>query len=243
VHDDGVLLAPNNPGWDEVRLRDVFEAAFPGLPVGIMNDVKAAALAEATRGALADVDWGVFLNLGTGIAAAYVLNGQVIEGAHGAAGEIGYQLPGTTAGRAYADGHAPLEEAVSGKALSELASAVVGRPVDTAEAFALAEHDSAVRAVLDEALDLLACHLANLAVALDPQRIVLAGGLAQEAGTIIPRLSAAIDRIVPFPPQIALAGLPDDAGLAGALEVAARTRRAPPAGWRGTPDKIRLHPV
>ena len=50
---DGVLLSPNTPGWGAVRLVDAARAAFPGPPVAIMNDVKAAALAEATRGALA----------------------------------------------------------------------------------------------------------------------------------------------------------------------------------------------
>jgi glucokinase len=227
VHDDGVRLAPNNPGWDELRVRDIFDAAFPGLPVGIMNDVKAAALAEAARGALAGVGWGIFLNLGTGIAAAYVLNGEVIDGAHGAAGEIGYQLPGAARRPAYADGHAPLEEVVSGKALSDLASKVVGRHVGTAEAFTLAEHDSALRVALDEALDLLAVHVANLATALDPQRIVIAGGLAHQSDAFLPRLSAAVERVVPFPPEITLAGVPDDAGVAGALELAARARRSP----------------
>lgn len=88
-----------------------------------MNDVKAAALAEITHGALAGVHCGIFVNLGTGLAAAIVLDGRVVDGATGAAGEIGYQIPGPVPGAtlppAYAQGHAPLEEAVSGSAIAQ----------------------------------------------------------------------------------------------------------------------------
>ena len=63
-----------------------------GTPVTMATDVKAAALAEARWGALAGVDPGVYLNLGTGLAAAIVAGGRVLAGANGAAGEIGYNL-------------------------------------------------------------------------------------------------------------------------------------------------------
>ena len=86
------------------------------------TDVKAAALAEARWGALAGADPGVYLNLGTGLAAAIVIGGVVLSGANGAAGEIGYNL------RQLADvgdaGYLTLEEAVSGRALARLS----GRP-------------------------------------------------------------------------------------------------------------------
>lgn len=226
AHDDGVRLAPNNPGWDTVRVADTVRAAFPGVPIAIMNDVKAAALAEAAHGELAGIHCGLFVNLGTGLAAAIVMDGKVVTGANGAAGEIGYQLPGTATPVAFVDGHAPLEEAVSGKAIADRVSAVLGRPASVAEAFAIAEDDVVVRGVLDDALELLVTHLANLAVALDPQRVVLGGGVLRQADAILPRLEAAMRRVVPFPPEVRLSAVPDDAGLAGALELAARARVA-----------------
>ena len=54
--------------------------------------MKAAAAAELRWGALAGCDPGIYLNLGTGLAAAIVAGGTVISGAHGASGEIGYNL-------------------------------------------------------------------------------------------------------------------------------------------------------
>jgi glucokinase len=223
VRSEGVLLSPNAPGWGAVQLAAAARTAFPGVPVAIMNDVKAAALAEVAHGALADVHCGIYVNLGTGIAAAIVLDGEVVNGANGAAGEIGYQIPDAGAPLAHADGHAPLEEAVSGKAIAARVSAVLGRTVSVPEAFALAAADHRVREVVDSALDLLATHVANLAVAVDPQRIVIGGGLVRQADVILPRLVAAVRRVVPFPPQVVVAASPDDAALAGALELAART--------------------
>ena len=58
----------------------------------IDNDVNAAAAAELRWGALRGVDIGLYVNLGTGLAAALVVGGRVVPGAHGAAGEIGYLL-------------------------------------------------------------------------------------------------------------------------------------------------------
>ena len=223
VRAEGVLLSPNTPGWDAVRLADAARAAFPGIPVALMNDVKAAALAEAAHGALSGVHCGLYVNLGTGIAAAIVLDGEVVNGANGAAGEIGYQLPAPGVAPAHAEGHAPLEEAVSGKAIAARVSATLGRGVSVPEAFALAADDDRVRDVVHGALDLFATHVANLAVAVDPQRIVLGGGLARQADVILPRLVAAVRRVVPFPPQVVVATSPDGAALAGALELAART--------------------
>jgi glucokinase len=226
IRDDGVLLAPNNPGWQSVRLRATFEAAFPDVPVEVMNDVKAAALAEVTAGALAGVRSGIFINLGTGLAAAIVIDGVVLDGSHGAAGEIGYQLPNSGAEQrlVYADGRAPLEELVSGEAIARRASAVLGREVSAAEAFEIGAKDPRVRAVVDDAVEALAVQVANLSVALDPERVVLGGGLMRQSGAFLPRITAILERMVPFPPQVRLASLPDDAALAGALVIAGRAR-------------------
>jgi glucokinase len=87
----GVELSPAIPGWDALPLRRRLEDAF-GVPVELLTDVKAAASAEACAGALAGSDPGLYLNLGTGLAAAIVFGGVVIAGAHGASGEIGYNL-------------------------------------------------------------------------------------------------------------------------------------------------------
>ena len=90
--DDHVDLAPNVGGWGDLPLGHELKAAFPGAAVRMATDAKAAALAEARWGALAGADPGIYLNLGTGLAVSIVVGGQVLQGRHGAAGEIGYNL-------------------------------------------------------------------------------------------------------------------------------------------------------
>jgi glucokinase len=92
VHDNGVLLSPNIPGWERVPLRETMRASLHIPTVVAENDVKAAAMAEVLWGALKESDPAVYLSLGTGIAAAIVIGGRVVTGAHGASGEIGYNL-------------------------------------------------------------------------------------------------------------------------------------------------------
>src|SRR5947209_23764 len=90
--EDQVLIAPNVPGWKRLALPSLMRQAFSLDAVRIENDVKAAASAELRWGALAGIDTGLYLNLGTGIAATLVINGRIMRGAHGAAGEIAYNL-------------------------------------------------------------------------------------------------------------------------------------------------------
>jgi len=227
----GVLLAPNNPGWETLPVRRLLAEAFAGCPVDVVNDVRAAATAELELGALAGVRSGLFVNIGSGISAAIVIDGRIVSGGHGAAGEIGYQVVGAVAGPAYADGRAPLEEAVSGQGLAARAGRLLGCSVTTAEVFARCAHDAGIRRLVDDTIELMAVQLANLVVAFDPERVVLAGGLMRQADVILPRVRRVFERVVPFPPQVCLASLPDDAALAGALVTAreAACRRIPEA--------------
>jgi glucokinase len=209
--EDGVALAPAIDGWEELPMGRDLREAFAGTPVTMATDVKAAALAEARWGALAGVDPGVYLNLGTGLAAAIVAGGRVLSGANGAAGEIGYNLR-RLSDVGYA-GYVPLEEAVSGRALARLA----GRPA--AEAFA-AEPGSRLGVVADQFTTELAFHVVNLAIAIDPVRIAVGGGMTRSWDRIRPQLDAALDSAAPYRPELVLADFPFDAPLMGALALA-----------------------
>jgi glucokinase len=217
---DRILLAPNVPGWERLRLADRVRARFGGLPVAVGTDAKAAALAESRWGALVGADPGIFLSLGTGLAAAIVLGGRVLDGANGASGEIGYNLRGADDPGGYATGSASLEEAVGGRALGRRATALAGRPTTAAELFAAAGHDPAAAALLDEALTELAVHVANLANVVDPRRIAVGGGLVASADQVFAVLRRVLDRAVPFPPELVVARFTQDGALRGALALA-----------------------
>jgi glucokinase len=217
VEDERVLLAPNVPGWDELQLPALLRDGLGVGSIAVANDVNAAALAETRWGALAGSTVGVFLSLGTGVKAGLVIGGKVFEGAHRAAGEIGYSLRDAADGVGYTAGRAPLEEFIGGRGLGRRASAVVGVPLSAADALA---HPDLPADFRDEWLAELTMHVANLAIALDPERIVVGGGLMAHADAILAALRERVAEAVPFPPEIVPARFLHDAALRGAAALA-----------------------
>jgi glucokinase len=218
VYEDRVALAPNVPGWQELELPALLRDRFDGARSAVGTDVKAAAVAELRWGSLRGADPAILLILGTGIAAAIVAGGRVIQGANGAAGEIGYSLRGPCDTTGAAGGHAPLEEFAGGRAIGERAAELLGEPMTAAEVF---DHpDPRARELLDAALDALAVQVANMAIALDPARIAVGGGLMSRADAVLGALERRLSAAAPFPPELVPAEFVHDGPLRGAIALA-----------------------
>ena len=218
---DRVLLAPNVPGWEQLALLERVRAGLGLSHVLAGNDVKAAAAAEVRWGSLRGADPAIFVSLGTGIAAALVIGGQVFSGAHNASGEIGYNLRGIasiTGKVGVAQGQAPLEEAVGGRAIGERGSRILQREVSAAEVFV--STDERVCVMVDEILAELAVHIANIAIFIDPVRIAVGGGLMSAGDHILSVLNEYLHNAVPFPPEVVPARFVQDAALHGAIALA-----------------------
>jgi glucokinase len=229
VLEDEILLAPNVPGWTALPLAARLREGLELETVVTETDVKAAALAEARWGALRGADPGVFLSLGTGLAAGLVVGGRVLHGANGAAGEIGYALRGVHDDVGAADGRAPLEEHAGGRALGERASRLLGEPLTAADVLARADTDLDARMLVDETLSELAVHVANLAVLLDPARIAVGGGMMGASELVLTALRRRVRLAVPFPPEVVEARFVHDAPLRGAIALAIDAATAEPA--------------
>ncbi len=213
--DDRVELAPAISGWDTLALGRELRAAFAGAQVRMATDAKAAAQAEARWGALAGCDPAVYLNLGTGLSAAIVLGGQVLGGANGAAGEIGYNLRAISDVGIALGSRVPLEDMVSGQALAR--RAIAGTAADI---FLAAAADPRLDALVTEFVAELAFHVVNLAICVDPERIAVGGGMVRSWDRLQPSLHRALSAGVPFPPELVVARYPADAPLIGAVALA-----------------------
>ncbi|CAN5596966.1 ROK family protein [soil metagenome] len=222
-----IRLATAIDGWSALALEFELRQAFPDSAVSVSNDVKAAAAAELAFGQLAGCDPGIYLNLGTGLAAAIVVGGTVLSGYHGAAGEIGYNLRSRDAVD-HPDDRAILEEFVSGEALSRRGESLFGRPVSAAEVFAEAAGDPRIGYLVDDFVGELAFHVVNLTNAIDPQRIVFGGGMTAAWPLLHPTLRTAIDAAVPYPPELVRAAFPDTAPLIGAIALGTKAATSPP---------------
>jgi glucokinase len=223
--EDAVGLAPTIPGWGELAFGRELRRAFDGAQVRLATDVKAAATAEAEWGALVGCDPGIYVNLGTGLAVAILVNGSVLHGHNGAAGEIGYNLrDGSDVGRPLKE-RVPLEGSVSGKALLSAALDLLPGVDSAAAVFDRADDDPRAATLLAEFIADLSFHLVNLAIAIDPQRIAVGGGLVRSWDRLHRSLREALDAAVPFPPELVLADFPFDAPLMGALAMSTSAAR------------------
>jgi glucokinase len=218
VYEDRVALAPNVPGWEELRLPALLRERFGLTRSAVGTDVKAAAIAELRWGSLRGADPAILVILGTGIAAAIVAGGQVLQGANGAAGEIGYGLRGACESTGAAEGHAPLEEFAGGRALGERASELLGKPMTAADVFD--DPDPRARELLESALDAIAVQVANMAIAIDPERIAVGGGLMSRPEAVLEALERRLRLAAPFPPKLVPAEFVHDGPLRGAIALA-----------------------
>jgi glucokinase len=218
VYEDHVALAPNVPGWQQLRLPALLRERFAPAHAAVGTDVKAAAVAELRWGSLRGADPAILLILGTGLAAAIVVGGEVLHGANGAAGEIGYSLRGAGEQTGAADGRAPLEEFAGGRAIGERASALLGRHVTAADVF---DHpDPRAGELLETALDELAVQVANMAIVIDPARIAVGGGLMSQPEVILDALERRLRVGAPFAPELVPAQFIHDGPLRGAIALA-----------------------
>jgi glucokinase len=231
----GIRLAPAIPGWSELSLGLELEAAFGTRLVRVVTDVKAAAGAEARSGALAGYDPAIYVNLGTGLAIGIISGGKVVLGANGAAGEIGYSLRQPRDIDAARGDRLVLEEVVSGMAIAAVGVRRTDEGLSAAQVFASEPDDPRLAGALDDFIRELSFHLVNIAVALDPARIAVGGGMVRSWPRLAGPIKAALDDNVPFPPDLVVGKYPFDAALVGALDLAAEAaRREPPGQQRDT---------
>lgn len=213
---DVVELSPNTPAWEDAALAQLVRDELGEVRIRFENDVRAATYGEMVAGRLRDVDPGLYVNLGTGVAAALVVNGCIVEGAHGAAGEIGYMKPSPVADavRGGDISPAPFEELLGGPALGRRASKMLGRAVTPRELFAA--RDPVSVAFVGEMAALISTMLGNLCTLLDPQRIVFGGGLARSFDRWAPVVRAHMAASFPYAPELVVSQHIADGSLFGA---------------------------
>ncbi|MEU8125787.1 ROK family protein [Micromonospora sp. DT15] len=222
----GVAVWSANVGFRDVPLRDLSVQRL-GLPTALGHDVRAGGLAEARLGAGRGTGHVLFVAIGTGIAAAHVVDGAAAVGAHGAAGEIGHILVRPDGPRCGCGRPGCLEAIASaaaiGRRYAELAGDTADAPVTAAEvADRAAAGEPLAGQVWQEAVEALADGLASGQALFDVATIVLGGGLAQAGDRLLTPLRVALHERMTFhrEPQLVAAALGDEAGCLGAALLA-----------------------
>jgi glucokinase len=234
----GTVINTPNLGWRNFPLRDLIANAV-GLPATLDNDANCATYGEWWLGAGRNVDSLVGFTLGTGIGGGIVLNGEIFHGASDAAGEIGHMTIEANGRKckcgnygcleAYASGPAIALRAVEGieaGAESLLPALVNGRLEDLTAATVyegVVLGDPYANDVMRETAKLLGAGVASIINVLNPEMVVIAGGVTRAGEHLFAPLRAEVRRrafkSAQEACQIVSAQLPGTAGLIGAIAV------------------------
>lgn len=205
----GTVLETPNLGWRNFPLRDLI-ANEVGLEAVLDNDANAATLGEWWLGAARGVDTLIGVTLGTGIGGGIVLDGHVYHGTSDVAGEIGHMTIDSTGRKcncgnygcleAYASGPAIAARAVEGlnAGAASLLPDMVGGELDriTAETVyeAIVAGDPYAAEVMRETARFLGTGIANLINVLNPEMIVISGGVTRAGDHLFEPLRAEVRR-------------------------------------------------
>ena len=218
---DGTVNRCVNLGWGVCRPSDEF-TALTGIPCRVLNDGNAAALGEQRLGSGKGFEDVLFVSLGTGVGAGVVLGGKVRSGAHGAAGELGHMCmeSGGDAAACACGCCGCLEQYASATGISRLAAKAGFSGMSSKNVIdAAAAGNARLEAVVDEACDKLGQGIAGACAVIDPEVIVLGGGVAQAGEYLRRKVQNAFERHAfhaCLGTDIRLAALGSDAGISGA---------------------------
>jgi glucokinase len=235
------VFAPHLP-WRGEDVRGRLAERW-GTPVVLDNDANCTAVAEAAYG-MADGDGtGLVVTMGTGIGGAVLVDGRVIRGRNGMAGEFGHMQVVPDGQPCECGGRGCWEQYASGNALVRYARAQIGlQPSVLTEACggdpdrltgpmitdAAVDGDLVARQAFGAVGHWLGVGLANLVAALDPHRIVVGGGVSAAGDRLLDPARTALERSMVaaglrvVPPVLA-ARLGPEAGVVGAAELARRS--------------------
>jgi predicted NBD/HSP70 family sugar kinase len=216
---NSMALTGGLAGWDRPAALASVRAAF-GESVVMENDVDAEAMAERALGHGRNVDDFAFVHVGTGIGMGLVLGGRLRRGVHGAAGEIAYMPLSEGAGTDEVDARkrGALEATAAAAAVVRAGrKAGIRGPLTARRVFdAAARGDDRAAGVVAEVAWLVARAIAAIVTVVDPELIVLGGGIGQAPG-FADAVSAQLQGLAPVRPVVRVSALGSDAVVDGCL--------------------------
>jgi glucokinase len=230
----GRVWAPNIPGWDQYPLLEKIGLRSAPVPLLLESDRSAYVAGEAWRGAAAGARDAVFLAVGTGIGAGIISGGRVLHGHEDIAGAVGwfgldprfkpeYAVLGSfeaeaSGGSVARKARVKLEEGRP-SAILDLAGGVLDAVTAETVAEAARRRDPLALEVVADAVAYLAMGVANMVSLLNPEVVVLGGGLFQAADVFLEPVRREFRRwaqpLAARSVRIELSALGEDAGLYG----------------------------
>jgi glucokinase len=192
-----VGMSPNIPGWEKIEIKQRLEASL-GMPIIVENDVNAMAVAEHRCGAAKGFRNALTTTVGTGIGGGLIIDGRLYRGGIGAAGEIGHITVVKDGELCGCGRRGCLERYASAGSLlrsaTEIARSYGGDSELTAELkregrltvqtilSAFRDGDEVAVSAVSTIVDYFACGLASVLAVMNPEVLVIGGGIAEGGG-------------------------------------------------------------
>ncbi|WP_089738589.1 ROK family glucokinase [Gracilibacillus ureilyticus] len=232
--DTGVVAIAVNIGWRDFELKEILEK-LSGIPVFVDNDANIAALGENWKGSGNQVENMLAVTLGTGVGGGIIANSHIVTGTNGTGAEIGHMTVVTEGGAPCNCGRTGcLETVASATGIVRQANEWIDAgnapglkqikqesgSITTKDIFDLArEGDQPANKLIQSITDQLGLALANIAVTINPAKIVIGGGVSKAGEQLLTPLKKAFDRYalprINEACDIVIAQLGNDAGVYG----------------------------
>ena len=207
ITEEGVVLKCANLGWGIFSVADEVTRLTGVQKVKVGNDANVAALGEQWKGGGRGFNSIVMVTLGTGVGGGIVMNGKIVTGSHGAAGEIGHLTVNLHETRVCGCGkRGCLEQYSSATAIMRSAREKVANTED----------------VVNEFAEYLGLGLAHTAQVIDPEAFVIGGGVSKNGQVVADITKEKYEKNVMFAlkdKEFRLAELGNDAGMYGAVRM------------------------
>ena len=232
VRGDGVVNRCVNLGWGTVNVAEEL-GALTGLTVKVGNDANVAALGELWQGGAKGCKDAVMVTLGTGVGGGVIIDGKIVAGFHGAGGEIGHitvnpdEIEACNCGQ-----YGCLEQYASATGIVRMAKRKLAKsddatvlrnydPLTAKDIFDEAKNgDEVAKELVDELGEILGSALSNLACVVNPEVIVIGGGVSKAGAILIDTVQDHFKENAFYAlkeTRFALATLGNDAGMYGCM--------------------------
>jgi predicted NBD/HSP70 family sugar kinase len=222
----GISLIAPNLGLTNIPIKTVLEEEF-NLLVQVENDARAMALGESWFGGHGELDSMVAVNLGRGVGAGVVLKGKLYHGSRDIAGELGHMTIDIHGDICECGNRGCLQTFATGNAIAARAHKEISGTSNMATGKDVFQHalagEVAYIKVLQETGEMIGIGLTNLIHLVNPEKIVLGGGVTKSEQFILPVIKQTIDQRALTPAakqtEVVVTDLGDDATLLGAVSL------------------------
>ena len=220
-----ISIAGTIASLDGVDLASLIADEF-GIRPKLENDINLVTVAEQFCGHGREIEDFAVLSVGSGLGSGIVVNGKLLRGHRGAAGEVFFIPFGDPLDTHRSDSN-PSADSIAELARSlakKIKKSSLGEPFSTIDILAAAKAgDELAKAVVAIEAERIALYIAAISAVTDVELVVLSGGIGRQAAFFLDQIQGLVSKVLPFPPRIEVSTLGNTGILIGALNIATKS--------------------